>query len=198
MQDSTPVIMAPRSLRLSTTSSGGGGARGGGDLLLALQRVDSTASLGDERRRSRNADGATPSKTAGKGEDFDPLELEEEGGYGGSGGFGIGPTLDWVEFRHAVRVNREVVVETTATGDKKHVVDLHVKAKRKDTSNGSMSVVDLGTNLDNSHRLTLETTNITDDRGSTVQCTLSTRLPVNWRGAGEPPSIGWRTPRIEI
>ncbi|QDZ18353.1 hypothetical protein HOP50_01g08590 [Chloropicon primus] len=159
--------------------------------MLALQAVSPGLGRGVESnvtRTTRDGEGS-----------FDPLELEDESGlgYGAQRSVNLSPTLDWVEFRQAVQVNPGLVVETTAKGDKETVVDFHVKAKRTDTFNGSMSVVDLASNLDNSHRLTLETTNFTDDHGSSIQCTVSTPLPVKVRGRaeGEPtsllPSLDW-------
>ncbi len=108
------------------------------------------------------------------------LELEDEGqGALSQGSRVLLSPANYVEFSHAVALSPNLVLETTAKGDKKNIVDFHLKARSG--QRGNMSVLDLASNLDNAHRVTLETTNITDKHGSSVQCTLSSQLPVKKR-----------------
>ena len=70
-------------------------------------------------------------------------------------------------------------------------------SKARTSKNGNVSMLDLASNLVNSHRLTLETTNFTDAHGSSVQCTLSTPLPVKTSSSGKP-STGGKGNRLEL
>ena len=177
------------SLRVGRRSEGGGSVA----KLLALQARPSLSWAHGRRDAGVEASGSGRSSVGDDG--YDPLELEDETESSGSS-LTLGPTVDWLEFKHEVQVNRGLVVETTAKGDKETVVDFHVKAKRTDELNGSMSILDLASNLDNAHRVTLETTNFTDDHGSSVQCTVSTPIPVRPRPtkgghANILPSLDW-------
>ena len=58
----------------------------------------------------------------------DDLELEEEPSPKvNHAGPSLSATGDWVQFRHEIAVNKNLVLETTAKGDKQCVQDLHVK-----------------------------------------------------------------------
>ena len=144
------------------------------------------------KKSNRNAHG----NNGNKGEDFfesvaseSELELEEEPIGASHNKVLLSPSGEWVEFQHAVPINRNFVLETTAKGDQKSIVDFHLKAKSG--LKGNMSILDLASNLDNSHRLTLETTNITDTHGSSVQCTVSTQLPPKKIGRSTLPVLDW-------
>jgi hypothetical protein len=120
----------------------------------------------------------------------DDLELEEEPAPSvNHGGASLSATGDLVQFRHEIAVNQNLVFETTAKGDKQCIQDIHVKAKS--SKNGNISMLDLASNLANSHRLTLETTNFTDADGSSVQCTLSTPLPAKASSSSGLPAVDW-------
>ena len=171
----TVMVLSGRRLRVAVPNNEGKVSRWSVDSSkqLQLQAVDSQAKKNSTRRRD---------------DDDDELELEDETPHR-SEGWLLSPSEDWVQFRHAVAVNQNLVLETTAQGDKQCISDFHVKAKS--TKNGNMSMLDLASNLENSHRLTLETTNITDAQGSSVQCTLSTQLPVKILESTHLPIVDW-------
>ena len=107
---------------------------------------------------------------------------------------------DRVRFRYVLPVTSDFVFETSAVGnarararwehgrwDASSVADLHVKATRG--RNGSVAYVDVGSDLSRSHRITLEATNVTDRRGSSVSACMSTCLPLGPQCA--PDFIDW-------
>ena len=94
---------------------------------------------------------------------------------------------DRVRFRYVLPVTPDFVFETSAVGNASSVADLHVKATRG--RNGSVAYVDVGSDLSRSHRITLEATNVTDRRGSSVSACISTCLPLGPQCA--PDFIDW-------
>ena len=76
--------------------------------LLALQARPSLSWAHGRRDAGVEASGSGRSSVGDNG--YDPLELEDETESSGAS-LTLGPTVDWLEFKHEVQVNRGLVVD---------------------------------------------------------------------------------------